>query len=234
MEITDKHTFKAFFFDMDGVIFNSMPIHAKAWEEVMQAHHLPFTAYDCYLQEGRTGHAVIDDCFLRTYGRHAEEEEWKPIYKEKADLFTSRGPAPLIEGISELLYWLREQPSHPQIFLVTGSGMRTLFAEMNRLLPGVFSSERMVTAYDYTHGKPDPEPYQIAYQKALAADPTLRKDECCVVENAPLGVQSGKGAGLVVAGVNTGILKEQDLRDAGADLTFASMPALHEYLKSNL
>ena len=40
---------------MDGVLFDSMPRHAIAWEEVMKIHGLPFTAYDCYVNEGRTG-----------------------------------------------------------------------------------------------------------------------------------------------------------------------------------
>lgn len=224
-------SYKAFFFDMDGVVFNSMPIHAAAWETVMSKHHLDFTARDCYLQEGRTGQSVIEECYLRNRGRMPSEEEWKTIYKEKKDLFYAHGKAPLIEGIRDLLYWLRDLPSHPQIFLVTGSGMRTLLDEINVVLPGVFCRERMVTAFDYTHGKPDPEPYLIAYEKARANDPTLEKHECCVVENAPLGVQSGKTAGLFVAGVNTGILTEQDLHAAGADVTFPTMQALHDYLK---
>ena len=109
--------------------------------------------------------------------------------------------------------------------------MRTLLDEINVVLPGVFCRERMVTAFDYTHGKPDPEPYLIAYEKARAKDPTLEKHECCVVENAPLGARSGKTAGLFVAGVNTGILTEQDLHAAGADVTFPTMQALHDYLK---
>jgi phosphoglycolate phosphatase-like HAD superfamily hydrolase len=44
-------------------------------------------------------------------------------------------------------------------------------------------------------------------------------------------VQAGKGAGLFVAGVNTGILTEADLLAAGADVTFPTMQALHQYLK---
>lgn len=223
--------FKAFFFDMDGVVFNSMPVHAAAWETVMSKHHLDFTARDCYLQEGRTGQSVIEECFLRNRGRMPSEEEWKTIYKEKSALFYAHGKAPFIDGIRDLLFWLKEHPSQPQIYLVTGSGMTTLFDELNTELPGVFSRERMVTAYDYTHGKPDPEPYLIAYDKASAVDPLLQKDECCVVENAPLGVKSGKAAGLFVAGVNTGILTEQDLHAAGADVTFPTMQALHAYLK---
>lgn len=228
---SNSQLFKAFFFDMDGVVFNSMPVHAHAWEVVMAKHGLPFTARDCYLQEGRTGQSVIEECYLRARGCYPTEEEWKAIYQEKKDLFYSHGKAPLMDGISDLLYWLNEQPSKPQIFLVTGSGMRTLLDEINVELPGIFARERMVTAFDYTHGKPDPEPYLIAYAKAKTADPTLEKHECCVVENAPLGVQAGKGAGLFVAGVNTGILTEADLLAAGADVTFPTMQALHQYLK---
>ncbi len=257
MEVTNPHIFKAFFFDMDGVVFNSMPRHAKAWEVVMSKYGLPFTAYDCYLQEGRTGQSVIDECFLKTYGRHAKEEEWKAIYREKSNMFYEQGPAELIPGIKDLLFWLQSNPSQPQIFLVTGSGQRTLLDELDSVLPGIFARERMVTAFDYRHGKPDPEPYLMAYEKALRnmlnhpPRPTiltipltsyilhltssipLAKEDCCVVENAPLGVQSGKAAGLFVVGVNTGILKEQDLYDAGADIVFPDMPALHAWLKNS-
>ena len=36
---------KAYFFDMDGVLFDSMPHHAIAWEEVMKKHGLSFTLW---------------------------------------------------------------------------------------------------------------------------------------------------------------------------------------------
>ena len=51
--------FKAYFFDMDGVLFDSMPYHAIAWERVMNAHGMPFTRHDGFLNEGRTGQSVI-------------------------------------------------------------------------------------------------------------------------------------------------------------------------------
>ena len=219
---------------MDGVVFNSMPIHAQAWETVMTKYGLDFTARDCYMQEGRTGQSVIDECFLRCRGRHATEEEWQSIYKEKSNWFYTHGPATLIPGIRDLLYWLHDLSSKPQIFLVTGSGQRSLLDELNEVLPEVFIRERMVTAFDYTHGKPDPEPYMMAYEKARNYDLTLSKEECCVVENAPLGILSGCAAGLFVTGVNTGILEEEDLLAAGANRTFPSMSALHEWLRNDV
>ena len=44
-----------------------------------------------------------------------------------------------------------------------------------------------------------------------------------MIENAPLGVRSGKAAGLKVYAVNTGILSREDLMQAGADKVFDSM-----------
>ena len=66
---------KAYFFDMDGVLFDSMPHHAIAWEEVMKTHELPFTAYDCYLNEGRTGESVIREAMWKARNRDATPEE---------------------------------------------------------------------------------------------------------------------------------------------------------------
>ena len=70
---------RAYFFDMDGVLFDSMPRHAIAWEEVMKQHGLPFTAYDCYINEGRTGESVIREAFQKALGRDATHEEVKTI-----------------------------------------------------------------------------------------------------------------------------------------------------------
>jgi beta-phosphoglucomutase-like phosphatase (HAD superfamily) len=51
-----------------------------------------------------------------------------------------------------------------------------------------------------------------------------------VIENAPLGIRSGKAAGLTVYAVNTGILKREDL--AQADRVFDSMAELLAFLQT--
>ena len=64
----------AYFFDMDGVLFDSMPNHAIAWDEVMKTHGLPFTARDCYINEGRTGESVIREAVWKAHNREATPE----------------------------------------------------------------------------------------------------------------------------------------------------------------
>lgn len=217
---------RAYFFDMDGVLFNSMPHHAIAWEEVMKEHDLPFTAYDCYLNEGRTGESVIREAMWKARNRDATPDEIKQIYTEKSERFNllaqQAGGTVVIDGVAEVLRYVQSTGS--QIWVVTGSGMRSLLDNLNNALPPVFQRDRMITAFDVTHGKPDPEPYLKAWERS-----GLKKEQCFVIENAPLGVRSGKAAGLTVYAVNTGILMREDL--AQADQVFDSMVELLEFLK---
>ena len=217
---------KAVFFDQDGVLFDSMPFHAEAWAQTMKAHRLPFTAEDAYINEGRTGAAVIEEMHQQLFGRPASEELIRQIYKEKSDRFLqlTEGRLPnMIPGVMEVLRWL---DSHGvQCWVVTGSGQHALFDNLQRVSGGILRRERMITAFDVTHGKPDPEPYLKAWERSA-----FRKEACCVVENAPLGVRAGKAAGLYTIGVNTGPLPDELLRKEGADQVLPDMNTLLKWL----
>ena len=222
---------KAYFFDMDGVLFDSMPNHAIAWDEVMKKHDLPFTAYDCYINEGRTGESVIREAMMKARNREATPQEIQTIYTEKSEYFTmlegQSGGTPTIPGVAEVLNYIQQMGD--QIWVVTGSGMRSLLDNLNTVLPPVFHPQRMITAFDVVHGKPNPEPYLKAWERS-----GLSKEQCIVIENAPLGVRSGKAAGLTVYAVNTGILTREDLLQAGADKVFDSMYELLDVLKGEI
>lgn len=221
--------FKAFFFDMDGVLFDSMPTHARAWSEVMNAHGLPFTPADAYRNEGRTGQSVIRE-IAEQMGRTLTEEDIRTIYAEKAALFQQHNDGHPMAGIHELLDYLTNQTdtTHdiPQIWIVTGSGQQSLFDRLQTVFPEVFHRDRMITAYDVRRGKPDPEPYLMAWERS-----GLSKSECCVVENAPLGVRAGKAAGLFTFAVNTGPLPDCDLKREGADVVLSGHEELLRWLR---
>jgi HAD superfamily hydrolase (TIGR01509 family) len=220
---------KAYFFDMDGVLFDSMPNHAIAWDEVMKKYALPFTARDCYINEGRTGESVIREAMQKARNRDATPDEIQTIYAEKSAYFTmleqQAGGTPTIPGVAEVLQYI--QSYGHQIWVVTGSGMRSLLDNLNTVFPAIFARERMITAFDVVKGKPDPEPYLKAWERS-----GVSKEQCVVIENAPLGVRSGKAAGLTVYAVNTGVLSCEDLLEAGADKVFASMKELLVYLQT--
>lgn len=228
--------FRAFFFDMDGVLFDSMPHHAEAWEEMAHKYGFDFSANDTYRQEGRTGQDVITECYTRKYGTPPQEElVWK-LYREKTRLFEAKGETSPVAGISDVLHYLQThtEPT-PQLWVVTSSGQQSLFDKLNHIFPNIFSRERMITAYDVVHGKPDAEPYLKAWERS-----GLSKHECVVIENAPLGIVAGKNAGLFTVGVNTGILSRTDLAQAGADIVLDDMYqllhffALHYHIEQDI
>ena len=136
---------EAYFFDMDGVLFDSMPHHAIAWEKVMEQHNLPFSTYDCYVNEGRTGESVIREAMWKARGRDATPDEISSIYAEKSSYFTmleqKAGGTPTIPGVAEVLQYIHTCGN--DIWVVTGSGMRSLIDNLNKVLPAVFAKERM-------------------------------------------------------------------------------------------
>lgn len=216
-----KKKLKAVLFDMDGVLFDSMPYHSEAWHKVMKSHGLTLSREEAYMHEGRTGASTINIVFQRELGREATQEEIERIYQEKSVLFNSYPEAKRMPGAWELLQKVKKDGLIPMV--VTGSGQLSLLERLEHNFPGIFHKELMVTAFDVKYGKPNPEPYLMALKKG-----GLTAEEAVVVENAPLGVEAGHNAGIFTIAVNTGPLDGQVLLNAGADLLFPSIQALHD------
>lgn len=212
---------RAVLFDMDGVLYNSMPYHAKAWHRAMAQFGYDLPEDEVYMHEGRTGTSTVNLVSMRERGVEETEERIQEIYKVKSDLFNEFPPAEPMPGALELLRQLKAQGL--MILIVTGSGQRSLLDRLNHHYPGIFRRELMVTAFDVKHGKPHPEPYLMGMEKG-----NLHPDECIVVENAPLGVRAAKAAGIFTVAVNTGPLPDSALLDEGADMLFSSMQALSD------
>lgn len=218
---------KAFLFDMDGVLYDSMPFHAKAWKEAFAHVGVQFSEYDVYLNEGRTGKTTVNEAFTSQFRREATDDEIQQIYADKAEIFMSisrTNPMPFAKEVLTAL-----QAAGKKIVLVTGSGQKSLISRLNESYPGVFSPENMVTSFDVKYGKPNPEPYLMALQKA-----GVRPNEAVVIENAPLGVQAGVEAEIFTIALNTGILNDDVLSSAGANVVLPSMQTLYDHLSSLL
>jgi pyridoxal phosphate enzyme (YggS family) len=216
---------KAVFFDQDGVLFNSMPYHAQSWELAMNENGLPFTANQTYRNEGRTGASVITEAYRLVHGIDAPQEVIEAVYAAKSRHFNelTGGRLPeLIPGIREVLSFLKSRGV--QCWVVTGSGQRSLLDSLLTTFPDTFTG--IISAFDVQHGKPHPEPYLKAWERSGFA-----KDECMIVENAPLGIRAGKAADIFTVAVNTGPLPDQLLWDEKADIVLPNMAALLEWLQ---
>ena len=219
-----KHGFghfqpKAALFDMDGVLYDSMPNHAVAWQQSMASFDIHMTAHDAYATEGARGIDTIRHMVMQQKGEEITQERAQEMYDEKTRCFHALPEAPVMTGVVEVMKTMKERGW--RIGVVTGSGQRPL---INRLLSDFadfLDEAHIVTAYDVKRGKPAPDPYLMGMKKA-----GTQPWETIVVENAPLGVKAGVAAQALTIAVNTGPLPDETLLQAGADLLYPNMQEL--------
>ena len=226
----ERMELRAAMFDMDGVLYDSMKNHARAWYQAMQHFgYTDFTESEAYLHEGRTGSGTINIVSQRMFGQPAPEEKIQEIYAYKSEVFNKLPRATSMPGAYDLLLKVKHTGVVPMI--VTGSGQSTLLGRLNSSFPDIFRQELMVTAFDVKYGKPNPEPYLMGMQKyrQFTGDEGIKPNNFVVIENAPLGIRSAVGAGVFTIAVNTGPLPDSVLLSEGVDLLFRSMQELSDW-----
>lgn len=208
---------KAVLFDMDGVIYDSMPNHAVAWQQSMAHFGIEMTEADAYATEGARGVDTIRMMVKKQQNRLIDEYEAQRMYDEKTRIFHEMPEAQIMPGIIELMTQIKADGIH--ISIVTGSGQLPLIKRILKDFGQFVDEDHITTAYDVKRGKPNPDPYLMGLKKAG----NLMPWEAFVVENAPLGVKAGVAANIFTIAVNTGPLPSQVLLDANADLLFPKM-----------
>ena len=86
---------KSILFDMDGVLFDSMPFHAQSWERCISELGIDCTRDEFYLYEGQTGFNTIAEIRKREFKREATEEAKKELTKTTRQSFESCCEVPL-------------------------------------------------------------------------------------------------------------------------------------------
>ncbi len=189
-------------FDMDGVLVDSMHYHAEAWDTTLKTIGITIDKKIIYELEGANYRQVIDT-ILNQFQRCPTEEEIQELGQKKIKAFEQIERAKPFDGITELLETLR--PKY-MLGVVSGSNKETVHAIINTFFPNIF--QVIVDGEATRISKPSPEPYLMAV-KGLG----VPVEECLVIENAPLGVQSAKSAGLRCIAIAT-YLDRKYLKDA--------------------
>lgn len=208
---------KAVLFDMDGVLYDSMPNHAKSWHRSMKGFGIDMPEAKAYTYEGMRGVETIKLLAREQWGRDLSDEEAQKMYSEKSRFFSMCPEAGIMEGVIELQRKIKRDGM--KIVVVTGSGQKSLLEKLEREFEGLVRNELIVPSFDVTRGKPHPEPYLKGMEKA-----GVKPWEAIVVENAPLGVRAAVAADIFTVAVNTGPLPDSDLKNEGADIIFPSIP----------
>jgi len=213
----------AIFFDMDGVIYDSMGNHSEAWSQAFGYLGWDFPLEQVYLNEGRTGSSTIHLLYQEKLGRQASDDEIGRIYSKKTELFDKMPKPKPMPGISKLME--RAKSAGMEIWVVTGSAQDLLLEELCNDFSGLVQKGKIISGKDVTNCKPHPEPYLTALSKSGYA-----ADQVVVIENAPLGVEAAKAAGIFTIGVNTGILADEILWNSGADVVVKEVHQVEELI----
>jgi len=208
---------KAIIFDSDGVLVDSMHFQADAWAKAFEEVGITITRRDIYELEGSNDSRLIKVIFEKA-AREPEPWHLKQLPERKREAFEFDRIEPF-EGILECL---KELKQHFKLAMVSGSNRNTVEKIVNKFFPGCF--DVVINGSDLERGKPDPDPFLKALEKL-----DLTKNECIVVENAPLGITAAKRAGLYCVAVAS-MLEPEKVQHA--DLVLEDHTALLGYLKS--
>ena len=207
-------------FDMDGVLYDSMPNHGIAWQRAMKEFGIHFTVEDSYATEGARGVDTIRKYAKAQLGKELTEEEAQKMYDLKAHYFHEMPEAKIFDGVTDLMKKIKD--SGLKIGIVTGSAQRPLIERVTHDFGDFVSRDQITTAFDVKRGKPNPDPYLMGLKKAGNYAPS----EGIVVENAPLGVRAGVAAGCYTVAINSGPLADSVLINEGANILF---PTIREF-----
>ncbi|RMD97632.1 MAG: HAD family phosphatase [Calditrichaeota bacterium] len=207
---------KAVLFDFDGVLVDSYKYHLQAWKFVLEPLGIRVQPQEVFLNEGQPVMGIARNLLKRT-GRHFSDAEIRELVERKNRHFQAHNRARFIEGIPEFLRDLKQK--NIKIALVTGTLRKNIASVLSPQQMRLF--DVIVAEEDSPRGKPYPDPYLIAAQK-LGVPP----DECVVVENAPLGIQAAKSAGMRCIALTT-TLPSQYLQEA--DAIFPNVAELRQH-----
>lgn len=219
---------KAVLFDMDGVLYDSMPNHAIAWQRSMADFGITMTAADAYATEGARGIDTIQRFVKEQLGRTISLDEAQKMYDVKTKYFHELPETKVFEGVKDVMKKVKK--AGLAIGVVTGSGQRPLIERLLTDFANYLDEDHITTAYDVKRGKPFPDPYLMGLQKCG----NLHPYEGIVVENAPLGIRAGVAAKCFTVAINSGPLPDTDLTNEGANILYKTMSDFCNDLESFL
>lgn len=202
---------KAVLFDFDGVIANTMEYHVAAWTEAFAEHNVQIVPEDIFFQEGQMAD-FIGPNLAKMKGLNISKEEMDKIIKNKRATYKRITRARVYPQTSELVKELKNYPL--KLAIVTGSILPNMVVVTGEEFLEQF--DVIVTGDSVKRNKPFPDPF-LAAAKKLSVQP----DECVVIENAPLGIQAAKKAGMFCIAVQTTIKDKEILQQA--DVVFSDL-----------
>jgi beta-phosphoglucomutase-like phosphatase (HAD superfamily) len=177
-------SFKAYLFDCDGTIVDSMPLHYIAWKRVLSEWNCEFGEQTFYAWGGMPVPEIISALNVRD-GLAMPAQE---VATRKEAVYYEILPE--LKAVPEVLEHIEFSYGEIPFAVVSGSTRDSVTASLEAL--GLLDKfETLVCAGDYERSKPDPEPFLLAAERL-----GVRPEDCLVFEDTAMGIQAATAAGM--------------------------------------
>jgi beta-phosphoglucomutase family hydrolase len=177
--------YKAYLFDMDGTIADSMPLHYIAWKQALAEYGCPLFPEPLFYSWGGMPVREIVATLNQRHGLNMPIEE---VAHRKEGLYYDL--LPKLTAVPEVLEQI--EAAHKRIpFAVVSGSTRESVTKSLEILNLLDKFDVLVCAGEYTNAKPDPEPFLLAAKKL-----NVSPQSCLVFEDTAMGIQAATAAGM--------------------------------------
>ena len=176
--------FRAYIFDCDGTVVDSMPLHYRAWKAALAEWNCDFPEDLFYSWGGKPVRNIIAD-LNQIYSLAMPIDS---LAVRKVALYLAQLPS--LKAIPEVVEHITAQ--HGRIPFAVASGSRKDSVVGSLTTVGLLDRfDAIVTAGDYIQAKPAPDCFLLAAQRLGVAP-----KDCLVFEDTQLGIQAATAAGM--------------------------------------
>jgi beta-phosphoglucomutase len=202
---------RALLWDIDGTLIDSEEFHWLSWRDIMMKEGVALTREQFRSSFGQRNDSII----TQWLGAAATPERIARIADAKEELYRDlvrkKGLVPL-PGVA---HWLRRLEDQGWFQALASSAPRANIEVILAVLGTAHCFQGIASAEDVRKGKPDPEVYLVAASRV-----GVQPARCIVVEDAAVGIEGARRAGMRSIGV------ERSGKELAADIMVKSLDLL--------
>ncbi len=185
-------------FDLDGVIVDTLHYHYLAWKHMFEKFDATVLEHTILLHEGRNSREIMPILIDET-GVNIPPGQQTQFIDEKRAYYRSIVRVKQYPGAFAVIDELKARGF--KVALVTACALENMQHSLSADQQAHF--DFIITGDEIPRAKPFPDPYLTA-----ASHLQLKPVQCLVVENAPLGIEAARKAGMYCVALETTLGKE--------------------------
>jgi beta-phosphoglucomutase len=185
-------------FDLDGIIVDTLHYHYLAWKHMFEKMGGTVNEHTVLLHEGRNSREILP-ILMKEAGVTIAAGKQEQFLEEKRAYYRSIANVAQYPGAFRVITALKERGY--KIALVTACALKNMQHSLDKNQQECF--DFIITGDEVPRAKPFPDPYLTAARQLK-----LEPQQCVVIENAPLGIEAARKAGMYCIAVETTLAKE--------------------------